>query len=204
MSIIVRTIPRFPVVCMDETSKQLVREVRPALAPEPGRAERHDYEYQRNGVANLFLAFEPLAGWRCVDVTENRARRDWALFLVSLLEHRYHNAERVTVVLDNLNTHSGASFYENLSTAGGTPLARACGVRPPRRSTGVGSTWPRGSSAFCNASASTDASPNPETLQREVNAWQQHRNASAVGANWQFTTEGARIKLGRLYPSFEE
>ena len=104
--------PRFPVVCMDETSKQLVREVRPALAPEPGRAERHDYEYQRNGVANLFLAFEPLAGWRCVDVTENRARRDWALFLVSLLEHRYHNAERVTVVLDNLNTHSGASFYE--------------------------------------------------------------------------------------------
>ena len=75
--------PRFPVVCMDETSKQLVREVRPALAPEPGRAERHDYEYQRNGVANLFLAFEPLAGWRCVDVTENRARRDWALFLVS-------------------------------------------------------------------------------------------------------------------------
>ena len=153
--------PRFPVVCMDETSKQLVREVRPALAPEPGRAERHDYEYQRNGVANLFLAFEPLAGWRCVDVTENRARRDWALFLVSLLEHRYHNAERVTVVLDNLNTHSGASFYEIFPPQEARRwLERVEFVHTPKHGSWL--NMAEGEFSVCNASASTDASPTPK------------------------------------------
>ncbi len=194
--------PRFPVVCMDETSKQLVCEVRPALPPEPGRAERHDYEYQRNGVANLFLAFEPLAGWRGVDVTENRARRDWALFLLSLLEHRYRDAERVTVVLDNLNTHSGASFYEIFPPREARRwLERVEFVHTPKHGSWL--NMAEGEFSVLQRQCLDRRIPNPETLQREVNAWQQRRNASAVGANWQFTTADARIKLRRLYPSFE-
>jgi hypothetical protein len=194
--------PQFPVVCVDETSKQLVCEVRPALPCEPGRAARHDYEYERNGVANLFLAFEPLAGWRRVDVTRNRARRDWALFILSLLENRYHDAERVTVVLDNLNTHSGASFYEICPPQEARRwLERVEIVHTPKHGSWL--NMAEGEFSILQRQCLDRRIPNPETLTREVNAWQQRRNASAVGANWQFTTEDARVRLKRLYPSFE-
>jgi DDE superfamily endonuclease len=107
--------PLRPVVCMDESTKQLLAEVR---APRPGQAgavERYDYEYRRNGVATLFLAFEPLAGWRQVRVTQTRTRKDWAWFIKDLLDERYAQAERVVLVMDNLNTHSGASLYETFA-----------------------------------------------------------------------------------------
>jgi len=104
--------PRRPLVCMDESSKQLLAETRTPLSPQPGQLERYDYEYSRNGVATLFVAFEPLAGWRHVEVTQQRTRQDWARFVRDLLDVRYAQAERVVLVMDNLNTHSGASLYE--------------------------------------------------------------------------------------------
>ncbi len=109
--------PLIPVVCMDETSKQLLRPVRDSLAPSPGRVAREDYEYERNGVANLFLAFEPLAGRRVVEVTAHRTAQDWVVFMRQLLEGPYAKAKRVILVLDNLNVHSGASFYEAFEPA---------------------------------------------------------------------------------------
>ena len=106
--------PLFPVVCMDESTKQLLDEIRLPLPGRPGTPELYDCEYRRNGVATLFLAFEPLAGWRQVEVTEQRTRRDWAHFIRNLLDERYPHSKRVILVMDNLNTHSGASLYETL------------------------------------------------------------------------------------------
>ena len=107
--------PLRPVVCMDESTKQLLEEVRQPIGVQTGAAERYDYEYRRNGVSTLFLAFEPLAGWRQVRITERRTRQDWAWFIKDLLDTRYAEAERVVLVMDNLNTHSGASLYETLA-----------------------------------------------------------------------------------------
>ncbi|HWN40762.1 MAG TPA: IS630 family transposase, partial [Thermoanaerobaculia bacterium] len=107
--------PLRPVVCMDESTKQLLAEVRAPRPAQAGAVERYDYEYRRNGVATLFLAFEPLAGWRQVRVTKTRTRKDWAWFIKNLLDERYAQAERVVLVMDNLNTHSGASLYETFA-----------------------------------------------------------------------------------------
>jgi hypothetical protein len=195
--------PRFPVVCMDETSKQLVSEVRPPIPRRAGQPQRHDYEYERNGVAHLFLAFEPLAGWRCVEVTENRARTDWARFIRSLLEERYPNAERVQLVLDNLNTHSGASFYALCPPKEARHwLERIEIVYTPKHGSWL--NMAEGEFSILQRQCLDRRIENQKILQREVKAWQQHRNDAKVGANWQFTTKEARIKLAKLYPSFEE
>lgn len=195
--------PRFPVVCMDETSKQLVSEVRSPIPRRAGHPERHDYEYERNGVANLFLAFEPLAGWRCVEVTASRARRDWAQFIRSLLEERYPKAECVRLVLDNLNTHSGASFYELCPPQEARHwLGRIEFVYTPKHGSWL--NMAEGELSILQRQCLDRRIAGPETLQREVKTWQQSRNAAEVGANWQFTTNDARIKLEKLYPSFEE
>ena len=119
--------PLRPVVCMDESTKQLLEEVRAPRAGQAGAVERYDYEYRRNGVGTLFLAFEPLGGWRQVRVTERRTRQDWAGFIKDLLDNRYAEADRVVLVMDNLNTHSGASLYEAFPPAGGPPAAEAIG-----------------------------------------------------------------------------
>ncbi len=195
--------PRFPVVCMDETSKQLVCEVRPPIPRRAGHIQRHDYEYERNGVVNLFLAFEPLAGWRHVEVTARRTRTDWARFIRSLLEERYPEAERVQLVLDNLNTHSGASFYELCPPQEARHwLQRIDLVYTPKHGSWL--NMAEGEFSILQRQCLDRRIADPETLQREVKAWQQRRNAAEVGANWQFTTNDARIKLAKLYPSFEE
>lgn len=194
--------PRFPVVCMDETSKQLVSEVRPPIPRRAGHSERHDYEYERNGVANLFLAFEPLAGWRCVEVTASRTRTDWARFIRSLLEERYKEAECVRLVLDNLNTHSGGSFYELCPPQEARQwLGRVELVHTPKHGSWL--NMAEGELSILQRQCLDRRIAESETLQREVRAWQQQRNAEQVGANWQFTTDDARIKLAKLYPSFE-
>jgi hypothetical protein len=115
--------PAHPVICMDETSKQLVSETRLALPAAPGQPRREDYEYERQGVANLFLFCEPLTGWRAVQVTERRTRADWAEAMRTLADQHYATAERITVVLDNLNTHGPASFYEAFAPAEARRLA---------------------------------------------------------------------------------
>ena len=191
--------PAHPVICMDETSKQLVGETRLALPGEPGQVQREDYEYERRGVANLFLFSEPLTGWRAVQVTERRTRLDWAVALCELSDRHYPAAERITVVLDNLNTHGPASFYEAFAPEKARRLAERFEFHyTPKHGSWLNMAEIEFSvlSRRCLDRRIGDA----ETLQREVQAWTQQRNRARKSVDWQFTTADARTKLKRLYP----
>jgi DDE superfamily endonuclease len=191
--------PAHPVICMDETSKQLVGETRLALPVEPGQVQREDYEYERNGVANLFLLSEPLTGWREVQLTERRTRLDWAMALRELSDRHYPAAERITVVLDNLNTHGPASFYEAFAPEEARRLAERFEFHyTPKHGSWLNMAEIEFSvlSRQCLDRRIRDA----ETLQREVQAWTQQRNRARKSVDWQFTTTDARTKLKRLYP----
>ena len=191
--------PAHPVICMDETSKQLVGETRLALPGEPGQVQREDYEYERRGVANLFLFSEPLTGWREVQVTERRTRLDWAVALCELSDRHYPAAERITVVLDNLNTHGPASFYEAFAPEKARRLAERFEFHyTPKHGSWLNMAEIEFSvlSRRCLDRRIGDA----ETLQREVQAWTQQRNRARKSVDWQFTTADARTKLKRLYP----
>lgn len=193
---------RFPLVCMDETSKQLTQEVREPIPSQPGRPQRYDSEYKRNGVANLFVGFAPLEGWRCVEVTQRRARKDWAYFVRDLVDEHFPNAEKIVLVMDNLNTHSGGSLY----TAFPPKEARRILDRIEFHYTPKHGSWlnmAEGEFSVLQRQCLDRRIPDMETLRREVSAWQTERNARKVGADWQFTTTDARVKLKRLYPSFE-
>lgn len=188
-----------PVICMDETSLQLLGDVRAPLPARPGRVRREDYEYERGGVCNLFLAVEPLAGWRQAAVTERRTRRDWAAFMRDVAA-RYPNAERIVVVLDNLNTHGPASFYEAFPAAEARALARRFDFHhtPPHGS------WLNVAEielSVLDRQCLDRRLPTRDALAAEVAAWTAARNATPVAIEWQFTTTDARIKLKRLYPS---
>jgi hypothetical protein len=192
--------PKRPVLCIDETSKQLVGEARTPLPLGPGMVERYDYEYMRHGVANLFLACEPLAGWRHIAVTEHRGRVDWAGFIRSLLDGRYRDAERVVLVMDQLNTHALASLYEAFPPEEAKRLTE----RIELHHTPKHGSWLNiaeielsvlGRQCLARRIAQQD------TLQRKIEQWEQQRNTIATKVDWQFTTEQARIKLRSLYPS---
>jgi hypothetical protein len=192
--------PKRPVLCIDETSKQLVGEARTPLPLGPGMVERYDYEYMRHGVANLFLACEPLAGWRHVAVTEHRRRGDWAGFIRSLLDGRYAQAERVVLVMDQLNTHALASLYEAFPPEEAKRLTE----RIELHHTPKHGSWLNiaeielsvlGRQCLARRIAQQD------TLQRKIEQWEQQRNTIATKVDWQFTTEQARVKLRSLYPS---
>lgn len=190
---------RFPMVCMDETSKQLVKEARLPVAARPGCEARFDYEYERNGVANVFMFTEPLAGWRHAVVTDRRTKVDWALRVRDLVDGRYPEAERVTLVMDNLNTHGPWSFYEAFEPAEARRLAERieCVYTPKHGS------WLNIAEIELNVLSAQCLGrrlPDKDTLLREVAAWQRERNGKQKGVDWQFTTADARIKLKRLYP----
>jgi DDE superfamily endonuclease len=193
--------PRRPQVCMDETSKQLIGEVREPLPPLPGRVERYDSVYVRNGVANLFLAFEPLAGWREVTVTDTRNRTDWAHFVRELVDGRYKEAEKVVLVMDQLNTHSVASLYEAFPPG----EARRIAGRLEVHHTPKHGSWPN----MAEIELSALGRDLPErlgdrtALARHVGAWKGRRNGAGVKAEWQFTTADARRKLRKLYPTID-
>ena len=193
--------PLRPVVCMDESTKQLLDEVRLPIPGRIGAAQRYDSEYRRNGVASLFLAFEPLAGWRQVDVTEQRTRRDWAHFIQGLLDERYPDCERFVLVMDNLNTHSGASLYETFAPTEALRLLRRLEIHyTPKHGSWL--NMAEGEFSVLQSQCLDRRIGTSEILQREVAAWQAQRNQEAVGADWKFTTEDARVKLRKLYPSF--
>ena len=190
---------RFPVVCMDETSLQLLADARPAIPMRPDRPAREDYEYVRGGVANLFLAVEPLRGWRTVTLTDRRTRRDWAGFMRDLAAH-YADAERIVVVLDNLNTHGPASFYETFPPAEARALAR----RFAFHHTPVHGSWLNVAEielSVLDRQCLDRRLPDRDTLAAEVADWTTRRNAAPVAIDWHFTTTDARVKLKRLYPS---
>ena len=188
-----------PVVCMDETSLQLLSDARPPMRTAPGRVAREDYEYVRGGVCNVFLAVEPLGGWRATAVTERRTRGDWASFMRDVAAH-YADAERIIVVLDNLNTHGPASFYEAFPPAEALALAR----RFSFHHTPAHGSWLNIAEielSVLDRQCLDRRLPDRDTLTAEVRAWTAARNRVAVTVDWQFTTAAARTKLKRLYPS---
>jgi len=195
--------PLRPVVCMDESTKQLLAEVRVPQAGRPGAAERYDCEYRRNGVATLFLAFEPLAGWRHVQVTQTRTRKDWAWFIKGLLDERYAQTERVVLIMDNLNTHSGASLYETFAPEEALRLLRRLEIHyTPKHGSWL--NMAEGEFSVLGQQCLDRRIESSELLIQETAAWEAQRNQAAIGANWKFTTEDARVKLRKLYPSFPE
>jgi DDE superfamily endonuclease len=194
--------PARPVVGVDEGGKQLIGEVRPPLPVRPGDAAKEDYEYERNGVANLFVAVEPLAGRRLVGVTDRRTAVDFARFLNRLSDEVYADAERVVLVCDNLNTHTPASLYEAFAPE----EARRLAERFEWHHTPKHGSWLN--VAECELSVLARQClgrriPDRATLEREVAAWQERRNAQVVKIDWQFTTADARVKLKRLYPTVQ-
>ncbi len=192
--------PARPLVCLDETSKQLVGETRRAVPMAPGRPARHDYEYRRNGTANLFMAFAPLEGRRHVKVTARRTAIDYAHMLKDLSDVHFADAEKIILVQDNLNTHVPASLYEAFPPG----VARRLVERFEWHYTPKHGSWLNMAEMELAVLASQCLNrriPNPKALDREVSAWQTTRNSHNAKADWRFTTDKARIKLKTLYPA---
>jgi hypothetical protein len=194
--------PKRPLVALDEASKQLVGEVVHPLPPEPGQPERFDYEYVRNGTANLFMISEPLLGWRHVAVTERRTAKDFAEVVRWLAEEVHPDAEKIVLVLDNLNTHKLASLYEAFPPE----QARRIAERLEIHHTPKHGSWLNVAeielSVLARQCLDRRIGDDP-TLRAEVAAWSEERNERGVEVKWRFTTADARIKLRRLYPSLQ-
>ena len=190
---------RYPLVCMDETSKQLMSDPQAQLPPEPGQIARQDYEYERNGVCNLFICFEPLRSQRHVQVTDQRTAVDWAHFMKDIAEVHYPDAAKIVVVMDNLNTHGPGSFYEAFPPAEAQRLA----ARFEFHYTPKHGSWLNMAEIELSALSRMCLDrriPDKDALTREVSAWEYERNAKSVTVEWRFTTDDARIKLKKLYP----
>jgi hypothetical protein len=191
--------PRYPVVCMDETNKQLVADPQPPLRPKPGQVVRQDYEYERNGVSNLFICFEPLRNWRHVEVTDQRTAVDWAHFMQQIADVHYPDAERILVVLDNLNTHGPGSFYEAFVP----DEAKRLVARFEFHYTPKHGSWLNMAEIELSALSRTCLDhriPDKCMLTQEAATWKSERNAKSVTVEWRFTTDQARVKLKKLYP----
>ena len=192
--------PRFPVVCMDESSKQLVGEVAAPIPMAPGHGRIIDHEYVRNAVATIFIEIEPLTGRRHVAITERRTRQDWAHFIKAMLDERYPEAVQVRLVMDNLNTHDIASLYETFPPAEALRLAGRLDIHhTPKHGSWLNIAEIELSALACQCL--DRRIPDISSMRREVAAWQRRRNQRGAPINWRFTTEDARIKLIRLYPN---
>jgi transposase len=194
--------PQRPQVCIDETSKQLIAETRVPIPAAPGQPERIDYEYERQGTANLFMVFEPLAGQRRVKVTARRTAIDFAHVIQELVDAQYPHAEKLVLVMDNLNTHKPASLYEAFAPA----AARRLMERLEIHYTPKHGSWLNMAETELSVLATQCLDrriPDPSTLHQEVAAWEQRRNQAKCTVDWRFTTQEARIKLKRLYPSIQ-
>ena len=195
--------PKRPMVCLDETSKQLVGETRTPTPVAPGREARYDHEYKRNGVANLFMIFEPLAGKRRVKVTERRTRQDWAACVREMVDEMYPNADRIVLVMDNLNTHTPASLYEAFPPGEAKRIADRLEIHyTPKHGSWL--DMAEIELGILGRQCLGRRIDNVEELTREIAAWETERNASETKVNWRFTTNDARIKLSKLYPSFDD
>jgi hypothetical protein len=192
--------PARPTVCFDETSKQLVAEARTPLPMEPGKPERVDYEYERKGTANLFLVTEPLRGWRRVDVTDRRTKHDFARQMRDLVDRHFPNADRIRVVLDNLNTHTPSALYEAFTPDEARRILRKLEFHY----TPLHGSWLNMAElefSMLSRQCLGRRIGDRDTLTAEVAAWQSARNEQRATIRWQFTVHDARRKLHRLYPS---
>jgi hypothetical protein len=192
--------PEYPVVCVDETSKQLISETRVPIKAKPGQPARHDYEYERNGTANLFMMFAPLEGWRHVEVTDRHTAVDFAHMLRDLSDTHFPGAKKIVLMEDNLNTHKPASLYEAFPAA----EARRLVERFEWHYTPKHGSWlnmAESELSVLSGQCLDRRIPDKQTLTEEVAAWEHARNKKHVKADWQFTTADARVKLKRLYPA---
>ena len=188
-----------PLVCLDEASKPLIGETVAPVPPEPGQPERFDYEYVRNGTANLFMVSEPLLGWRAVTVTDRRTAKDFAEVVRWLVEEVHPEADRVVLVLDNLNTHKLASLYEAFPPE----QARRIAEKLELHHTPKHGSWLNMAEielSVLSRQCLDRRIASKAELRQEVSAWEEQRNERQVEVKWQFTTADARIKLRRLYP----
>lgn len=189
-------------VCMDETSKQHTKETRFPLLAQPGEIAKFDYEYERNGVSNLFMLFAPLSGWRHVSVTSRRTKVDWAILIKELVDEHYPGNRKIVLVMDNLNTHKLSSLYEAFEPREAHRIAERLEIHyTPKHGSWL-------NMAEIEIGVMTRQCLNrrindQETLKREIKAWQDERNKQAARVNWRFTTEDARVKLKSLYPSMQ-
>lgn len=192
--------PRRPQVCLDEASKQLLADTREPLGMRPGQVQRQDYEYERRGVRSLFLWCEPLGNRRHVEVTERRTKVDWAQVVKDLVDVHYTEAERVVLVMDNLNTHTPASLYEAFAPAEAKRIADKLEIHyTPKHG-----SWLNIAEIELSALARQCLDrriPDQDTLTKEVTAWEHKRNTARVTVDWHFSTADARIRLKHLYPS---
>ena len=190
-------------VCMDETSKQQVKETRVPRPAAPGLSAAYDYEYERNGVSSLFMLFAPLDGWRRVEVRERRTKVDWAHVIKKLVDEDYPDRDRIVLVMDNLNTHKLSSLYEAFEPA----EARLIAERLEIHYTPKHGSWLNMAEIEIGVLARQCLDrriANQDILRGEVNAWQNQRNRDVIRVDWRFTTENARIKLKSLYPSIQK
>jgi hypothetical protein len=189
-----------PVICMDESPKQLIEEGRPSEAMKPGQEARVDYEYVRNGVINIFMANEPLRGKRYVDVTEFKTKKDWALFVKKIADEKYPNAKRITLVMDNFKTHSSSAFYETFEPEEAKRIwDRFEFIYTPKHG-----SWLNMAEIelhVLNGQCLNRHISSIDQVKEEVQAWQLNRNNKNSKIDWQFTNNDARVKLKRLYPS---
>jgi hypothetical protein len=192
-----------PKVNFDETSKQLIEEVRQCMPARSGRAERFDYEYKRNGTRNLFMFCEPQAGWRHIDVTARRTKRDFAHQMKWLVDERYPAAEVIRIVMDNLNTHKWASLYEAFEPGEARRILRKLEFHyTPKHASWL--NMAEIELSVLMRQCLDRRIPDEETLKREINAYEGRRNEAKETIDWQFTCKDARVKLHRLYPSISE
>jgi len=192
--------PEQPLVCVDETSKQLIAETRVPITAKPGRVVRYDYEYRRNGTANLFMMFAPLEGWRHVKVTDRHTALDYAQVLKELSDTHFPDATKIVLIQDNLNTHKPASLYEAFPPE----EARRLVERFEWHYTPKHGSWldmAESELAVLSSQCLDRRIPDQQTLKDEVMAWETERNGKHAKADWQFTTADARVKLKRLYPA---
>ena len=192
----------YPVVCMDESPKQLIEQIHQPIPMKIGQPARIDYDYIRNGVVNIFMANEPLMGKRVVQVTESKTKKDWAKFMKGL-ESQYQKAKKITVVMDNFQTHSPSAFYETFEPQQAKRLwDRFEFVFTPKHG-----SWLNMAEIelhVLNGQCLKRHLSSMTQVQQEVTAWQQNRNNKNSKINWQFTTPDARVKLKRLYPSIDD
>ena len=192
--------PDQPLICMDETSKQLTKETRLAIPAKPGVPARYDYEYERNGVCNIFMFYEPFGGKRYVSITDRRTKKDWAWQIKELLEIHYPDAQKVTLVMDNLNTHTGASLYEAFPP----DEARSLLERLEIHYTPKHGSWLNIAEIelrVLTGQCLNRRIPDKQKIEYEVAKWQSQRNFKQAKVDWHFSTDDARIKLKRLYPT---
>jgi hypothetical protein len=195
--------PLEPVVCMDEASKQLIGEVAPPLPARPGKAQCVDYEYERKGTCSLFVFCEPLTGWRHVTVTERRTKRDWAKRVRELVDVHFPEARKIHLVLDNLNTHTGASLYEAFPPEEAWRILEKLEFHyTPKHA-----SWLNMAEIEINVMNKQCLARRIDDIDKirlEVAPWENKRNADEAKIHWTFTIETARIKLKKLYPSIED